>query len=75
MSRPHLEADENAFSDGLPAFLMSGGTSEIGCTDGTEILPHRIAQDPSATYQKSPPALILINASISGRGNHLHISS
>ena len=54
MSHPHLEADENAFSDGLPAFLMSMGTPKIGCIDGAEVLPHRIAQDPSARVPEVP---------------------
>ena len=46
VSRPLSEADENAFSDGLPAFLMSMGTPEIGCIDGAEVLLHCMAQDP-----------------------------
>ena len=46
MSRPLSEADENAFSDRLPAFLVSMGTPEIGRVDCTKILLHRIAQHP-----------------------------
>ena len=54
ISRPHLEADENAFSDRLPAFLMSMGAPEIGCIGGAEVLPHGMAQDPSARVPEVP---------------------
>jgi len=46
LSRPLSEADENAFSDGLPAFLVSMRTPEIGCIQGAEVLLHCIAQAP-----------------------------
>ena len=45
MSRLPSKTGKNAFSDGLPALLMSMRAPEIGGIDGAEVLLHRMAQD------------------------------